>query len=265
VDELVKANKIKHSISPLPGPADRGYYLIHLDINESHPAWPQIEALIKEKHALDMYDTAFSEAELRAAEWVRFVPGFEQGYPQPKTDMRWEKLTYEYHCPQCGIDYNQKVPFRIAAEPRMGKYDFVSLYWTETAFCTQRVLESLKVNGIKGYEVWPAIIHRTNEPSKVISQLVFPHVAQPGLPDEDKLNPKPCPQCGVTKYGYHKRGYMHIKREALRTDIDCQLINEWFGSGGFAGWREMLISNRFINLILDEGWKGLRLKPIKLV
>ncbi len=43
---------------------------------------------------------------------------------------------------------------------------------------------------------------------------------------------------------------------------DCPLTNEWFAGGGF---REILISNRFARLIINEGWKGVRLKPVKLV
>jgi rubredoxin len=261
VDDLLKEIKIEHKISPLPG--GKGGYLIHLDIDESHSAWHTIETLIKEKQAVDMYDTSFSESELRSAEWVRFRPSFEHGYPQPENG--WDKITYEKECPRCGAGFRQKAPFHIAKEPRMGKNNFLSLYWTETAFCTQKALEALKNSGIKGYEVWPAILHKFNKPSDVISQLILPYFADPGLADEDKLEPWTCPVCGLTKYAYHKRGYMHIKRQALRTDLDCQLTYEWFGGGGHMGWREMLISNRFVNLILDQGWKGLRLKPVKVV
>jgi len=265
VEDFIKANKIKYMISPIPGTPDEVYYLIHFDIYESHPAWPQIEALIKEKNAGNMFDTAFSESEIRSAEWVRFSPGFEQGYPQPESGMGWHNVTYKNYCPRCGAGFSQKAPFHIKKEPRMGKNYFLSLYWTETAFCTQKVLEAFKNCGIKGYEVWPAILHKSKQPSDVISQLIFPYVAGPGLADEDKLEPWICPVCGITKYTYHKRGYMHIQRQALRTDVDCQLTFEWFGGGGGMGWREMLISNRLVNLILDQGWKRLRLKPVKLI
>ena len=39
---------------------------------------------------------------------------------------------------------------------------------------------------------------------------------------------------------------------------------EWFGRGGHAE-QEILISNRFAKLILDNKWKDVQLKPIKLI
>ncbi len=238
-------------------------YLIHVDITESDPRWPQLSALVREKNALDMYDTTFTEPEILSAEWVRLIPAFEQGYPQPKEG--WEQITYENECAQCGAGYRQKAPFRLAKEPRLGKRDFFCLYWTYTLFCTPKVLETLKAHQIRGYEVWEAILHRTNQPSKVVSQLVFPNVARPGLADVDKLRPETCAQCGITKYAPHMRGYMHLQREALDADLDVLLTHEWFGGMPHSGFREILISNRLARLILEKGWRGVALKPIEIV
>lgn len=246
-------------------PGFEGYYLITFEIDESDPRWPQIADLVRDKQAPDFFDTIFTPEEIQAAEWLRLVPTFEQGYPQPEEGMAWKEITYENQCLQCGVRYRQKAPFRLAKEPRLGKHDFMCLYWTYTVFCTPKVLEALEAHQIQGYEVWEAILHRTNQPSKVVSQLVFPNVAGPGLADVDKLQPETCSQCGITKYAYHKRGYMHLKREALRPDVDVLLTNEWFGSGGYSGFREILISNRLARLILEKGWRGVRLKPVKLV
>jgi hypothetical protein len=261
VDAAIEALNIKPERSPLPG----GGYLIHIDMTESDPRWPHLLALVREKNALDMYNTVFTESEILSAEWVRLVPSFEQGYPQPEEDMRWKEISYENQCLQCGVGYQQKAPFRLAREPRLGKHDFMCLYWTYTLFCTRKVLETLKAHQIRGYEVWEAIIHRTNQPSRVVSQLVFPNVAGPSLADIDKLRPETCPECGITKYDSHLRGYMHLKREALRPNTDIQLTHEWFGSGSHSGFREILISNRLAKLILDEGWRGVSLKPVELV
>lgn len=261
VDATIESLNVKHKRSPLPG---RGY-LIHVDITESDPRWPQLIALVREKNALDMYDTIFTEPEILSAEWVRIKPVFEQGYPQPEETWVENPLNYENECPKCGAGFRQKAPFRLAKEPRLGKHDFMCLYWTYTLFCTPKVLEALKAHQIRGYEVWQAIIHRISQPSKVVSQLVFPNVAGPGLADVDKLQPETCPRCGITKYAYHKRGYMHLKREALRPDMDVLLTNEWFGSGGYSGFREILISNRLARLILEKGWRGVALKPVEVV
>lgn len=261
VDSIIEALGIVYKKTP----GLHGYYLITFEIEESDPRWPQVAELIREKNAPDFFNTVFTKKEILSSEWVRLIPTFEQGYPQPKKNMAWKQVTYENQCPQCGVGYRQKAPFHLAKEPRLGKHDFVCLYWTYTVFCTSRVLEALKAHQIRGYEVWNTIIHRTNQPSRVISQLVFPNVAGPGLLDIDKLQPETCPQCGITKYAPHTRGYMHFKREALLSEVDILQTHEWFGSGGYSGFREILISNRLARLILEKGWRGVALKPVKLI
>lgn len=250
---------VKYKIAPLPGyPVG----LIFFDIAESDIYWPKVDELIRTIGASNVFDTLFTTEEILAADWVRLYPALQRGYPQPRRG--WERATHKNECPRCGAGYRQKSPFRLAGEPRMGKHDFLSLHWTWAVFCTSRVVEALATNKIRGCEVWPAIINRTNQPSAVVSQLIFPHVAGPGLAGEDRLKSETCSQCGMTKYEYHKRGYMHLRRDSLRTDVDTQLTYEWFGSGGM-GFREILWSHRLVKLILEAGWRGLRFKPVKLV
>jgi hypothetical protein len=94
---------------------------------------------------------------------------------------------------------------------------------------------------------------------------MFPNIAEPGLHHQFKIHPEVCPLCGVTKYGVYKRGYIHMYRESLLNDTDIQMTNEWFGSGTKTGFRQILISNRFAKVILDEKWLGIVLQPIKLI
>jgi rubredoxin len=262
VETIIESLNVRFKRSPLPG----GGYLMHIDITESDPRWPQVNDLVQRRGALDMYDTIFTPEEIVDAAWVRLRPNFEQGFPQPEEEMKkWRQITYEDYCPECGAGYRQKAPFRLAKEPRLGKHDFLCLYWTYTVFCTSKVLQVLQTHQIHGYEAWPAVIHRTGEPSKNVSQLVFPAVAGPGLADVDRHQPETCPRCGVTKYAYHKRGYMRLRRESLRPAADIQLTHEWFGSGGHMAFREILISNVLARLILENEWRGVALKPIELV
>ena len=147
----------------------------------------------------------------------------------------------------------------------MGRNDFVTLYWTYSILCTQRVVRKIEEAALRGVDIWPVILHGKDVPSEVLSQLVFPVVAGPGLDPRDMQRPEYCAACGITKYEYHRRGYMHIKRDALRNDVDAQLTYEWFGSNTKTGYREILISNRFARLILEQGWKGISLKAVALV
>jgi hypothetical protein len=250
---------VKYQTQDLPGVAAA---LIYFDIAESDPRWAEVGRLIQTKGASDIFNTTFSTEEILEAEWIRLIPMYERDYPQPEEG--WERITYETKCPKCGAGYRQKAPFRLAKEPRLGKHDFFSLYWTYTLFCTLRVVESLRAHHIRGYQVWEAILHQTNLPSTIVSQLVFPNVAEPGLADVDKLRPETCAECGITKYAPHLRGYMHLERDALHFDTDAQLTYEWFGSGGHTGFREILISNRLARLILEQRWRGVALKPIEI-
>lgn len=259
VKQIIENLSIKYELSPLPG----GGYVLHLDISESDVHWPEIATLVQRTMALDLVHTVFTPEEVLEAKWSRLVVLFERGYPQPENG--WKQLTYENGCRKCGAGYHQKAPFRLKKEPKMSKYSFLSLYWTSTVFCIPEVVEGLRSSQIGGYEERDAILHKTDQPSQIVTQLVFPVVAEPGLAQEDKIQPDTCPECGITKYRHHRRGYMHLRQDALQFDTDIQLTNEWFGSDSAMGYREILVPNCAARLILDKGWRGVALKPIKLV
>jgi ribosomal protein S27AE len=250
---------IRYGVAPLPG---HTVGLVYFDMLESDPHWPAVQALIRTHGASNIFNSFFTRQEILAAEWVRLEPAFEQGYPQPKAS--WEQVTYAQKCPRCGAGFVQKAPFHLAKEPHLGKRDFFCLYWTYTLFCAPRVVAALRGQPFTGYEVWSPVLHRTGEPAQTVSQLVFPGVAAPGLEEVDRARPEACPQCGGVKYAPHLRGYLHLRRQALRADTDFQLTHEWFGSGGHGGYREVLVSHRVAQLALEEGWRGIALKPVIL-
>jgi hypothetical protein len=259
VDSTIEALGLKYKKNPFPGEG----YLIHIDIYESAAAWPQIEALVRQKNALDVFDTIFAPEEILHAEWVRLVPIFEQGYPQPYTTWVTNPINYKDHCPACGT-FQQAASFRLKKELNLGRKDFVSLYWTYALFCAPYVFDELEAHGIRGYEKWDAIIHKTDVPSQKVSQLYVPTIANPGLVKAEGLRREKCSACGLTKYYPHMKGVMYLAREALVPDTDIIQTHEWFGSGRSA-YREVLISNRFAKLILEKGWQGIRLKVVELL
>jgi hypothetical protein len=259
VDSIIEALGIEYKKTP----GLHGYYLITFEIEESDPRWPQVAELVREKNAPDFFNTVFTQEEILSAEWVRLVPMFEQGYPQPEATWVTDPINYEEHCPQCGT-FRQTASFRLKKEPNLGKRDFMSLYWTYALFCTARVLSELEVHEIQGYEVWDTVIHKTDTPSERVSQLFIPHIANPGLVRVDNLKRETCSLCNVTKYYPHMRGVMYVKRDALVSDLDIMQSHEWFGSGHSA-YREILVSNKFARLIHDKGWKGVALKVVELI
>lgn len=252
---------ISYKTSPLPA---HRVGIVYFDMMESDSRWQSVVELIRLWKASDVYDTAFEEQEIRNAEWVRLVPSFEQGYPQPEKKWMCDHPNYALRCEQCGAGYEQTGSFRLKKEPRMGKHQFLTLRWTYAFLCTRRVFEVLALEGIKGYRCLDVVIHQTGRPSQVVSQLLAEQVAEPSLLQYEQLNPRVCPECGVVKYEPHRRGYMYLKRDALPKGVDLFESYEWFGSGRFA-FRELLISSRLAELILDRKWKGVDLKPVKAV
>jgi hypothetical protein len=258
VDEELQRLRVKYKQTSV----GRGGYIITFNIYEDEPAWPGVVRLIERVSARSAWDTIFSPEEILAAEWVRLMTFFEKGLHAPTDD--WDTLYYENKCSRCGVGYGQVAPFHFSKEPRMGKQQFLQLYSAPELFCTNDVVEAIKAHGLRGYELWDAIIHRTGQPSQVVRQLYIPTVAGPALAEEDKQLPYNCPVCGQVKYGYHKRGYMRLRRDALAKDVDFQLTHEWFGTGGWTAFREKLISHRMAKLIIENGWRGVRLKPVEL-
>jgi hypothetical protein len=253
VGTLLDSLNIKYKKSLLP----KGNYIIYLDIYESDPSWPIVNAL----NGFDWYNSVFTNDEILESELVRLIPAFERGYPQPKNYKTFMENTYELRCPRCGAGNQQKASIRLAKEPYLGKHHFMSTIWNAGLFCTHEVLNQLQTHDITGYQVWPVFINPKKEKSQILSQILFTNVAQPALADVDKMNPEKCPVCGTTHYDPLKRGFMHLKREALVNNIDCQLTYEWFAGAIF---REYLISPRFAKLIIDNKWNGVALKPVKL-
>jgi hypothetical protein len=244
--------------SPLPG----GGYLLHVDIGESSPRWPEMADLIERTGAVDVCETVFTAEEILRSDWCRLIPSYEQGYPQPEKGMAWRSVVYDEVCPECGVGYHQTEPFRLRKEPTLGKKVFVSLHWTHAVFCSQPVLGGLHALGASGCEVWRAVLHGTGGPSQVISQLVFPNIAAPGLSTSDLRQPEWCARCGIAKFSYHNRGYMNLARAALDPALDFQQTDEWFGGGTKSGFREIIVSNRAARMIVENRWQGLTLKPI---
>ena len=257
---IIEERGIPYKSIELPGGISS---LIVFEIYESDPNWEMVSRFIQSTNASDMQETIFSTEEIRNAEWLRLIPTFEQGYPQPKLHWPIKQLSYEIKCPKCYI-YQQTNSMRMAKEPSLRNKSFMTFIWTRDAFCTPEVIQELKKIQAKGYEVWDVVIHKTGIPSERVKQLYIPGIASSGLIIDDGLKREICPVCGTTKYYPHVNGIMYLKRDALLPDDDFILTQEWFGHGLLA-WREILVSNRVASLILDSGWQGVRFKVIELV
>lgn len=242
--------------------AGRGGQLISFDIYESDPKWRKILPYIGD--ALDIQNTIFSPAEILASKWVRLVPIFQSGYPQPESTWVTNPSNYKEFCSECGT-YKQNEPFQIKREPDLKKYHFMSLYWTYAVFCVSSVIEEFGKGKVEGGNVWDVIIRKNKQPSQRVKQIYVPKVLKPGFINFENLKSKLCPKCGVTKYYPHMRGAMSYTLQVF-TDLqeDFYLTNEWFGDGHFA-YREIIVSNKVAKLVVENEWKGAQLKAIRLI
>lgn len=256
----IKDLGIKFEDLPSPGGLSS---LIVFDITESDTRWGVIAAMIANYGASNIQETFFTDEEIRAAEWLRLICVFEQGYPQPKMPWPFKQMDRKLLCPKCAI-YQQIAPMRIVKEPHLGRKVFVHTIWTNEVFCIPEVFRGLEEIRAKGYEQWDVLLHKSGQALENVHQLFIPGIASPGFLAEQDLGRTLCSECGTTKYYAHMRGIMRIKREALVPDTDFMLTQEWFGSG-YLAWREILVSNRVAQLILDKGWQGVRLKVVEVV
>jgi hypothetical protein len=239
----------------------KGGNFISFEIFESDPRWINVHKRLKRESVVNRVETFFTDEEIIKSEWLRLVPTFEQGYPQPKNTWVDELPTYENICRQCGT-YDQKSSFILKDEPYLHNKQFMVLIWTYAIFCDNSVFDEFEAHSFYGYRAWDAIVQKTGLSSQKIHQLFIPQIAEPGLVDVG-LRYQTCSTCGKRKYYPHVRGVMSINRGAIDPKLDFSLTNEWFGSGGFA-YREILVSNRVASLIIEKKWQGARLKVVTL-
>lgn len=257
---------IPHKIVELPG---GGNSLVTFDISEDDSHWDMVFQLLKAHlgfdiyHGGDQYETFFSEKEIRESEWLRIIPIFVQGYPQPEANWPFRQVSLENVCPECGI-FKQNNYMRLKKEPDLGKNSFMSFITQYAIFAIPKVFLGLEAIKAQGYDAWKVLIHRTQQPSAKVQQIYVQNQAKPGLSDSATTRYTSCSVCGVTKYYPHRKGIMCFPKNALPPDVDFVETNEWFGIGQGA-YREILVSNRVAQLILDKGWQGIRFKVIGLV
>ncbi len=257
---------IKSEVVNLP---KDGGMIISFDISESDTLWASVFELLKKYKGFEIYrgndifDTIFSDQEIRNAEWLRLIPTFDQGYPQPEGNWPFEQFSLVEVCPSCGI-YKQDNPLRMKKEPSLSGNSFMSFIGKGEIFATKEVFSRFQENQAKGYESWDVIIHKTEKPSEKVHQIFVLEEATPGLLYTEEMRKVGCQKCGTVKYYPHRNGIMYLKRESLISDMDFVRTSEWFGIG-LNAYQGILVSNRIAQLILDNGWQGVQMKVVGLV
>ena len=182
----------------------------------------------------------------------------------PGLDGSWREVSFNsgQECPECGAGEKQLAPIHLKQEPKLGKNDFMGIYWTFNIFAKPKVIETISSEGLGGFEIIPAIHYKTKEQLSTVKQLKFTQEF-PGHVVDDNLT-KELPKCGHIKYLGLTRGMYKFPRDSFDGVPDFVKTSEWFGSGHLA-LRLTLASSAFVNLYIKNKWKGLCLAPIELL
>lgn len=236
-------------------------------IYESHSLWPKVNEFIEVSkknnlHLVNMVNTHFTETEIRQARWSWVGYVHEQGYALPK--YSFGNYSYNIECEECNI-HEQTNPFQIADDVKWGKKQFRTLISMAEIFTCPVVIKAFQEQGFTGYEVWDVLKYKTKQPLESIKQLYFTQICPFPVENVNELKEMVCPLCGRVRYAPHLRGtfqYRATDMESVQTDF--MYMQEWIGNGGLS-WREVLVSNRAVQFILDQKWQGITFKAIDLM
>lgn len=239
--------------------------LNYFDICEDDPRWPRVEQILSSAGVRPtMTTTIFTKKEIISAEWVRILPDFIFGYPMPDLDRGFMNVSFnpETQCSTCGIGREQTAPIRLKGEPKLGKNDFMGVNWTFDLFGRPEVFHIMLEKDIQGVEAMPAIHHDSGTPLKTIKQLRILKEQRSCIADDNLVRDKT--PCGHIKYNVLTRGMMKFSRDAFSNMPDLVRTHEWFGSGHGA-FQLVLASAKFVQVYMENNWKGLSLAPLELI
>ncbi len=176
---------------------------IKLDADEANPNWPIVQRLFNQWDIGPIIPyTVFTDRELDAARWLSMT-AWENGYPLPSEDSKYEKVTYDLTacCPKCKLGKVQNAPFRIKCEPKWGRRAIMSLLWVhDEFFVPPAIWETIfKPFGIPCRPV----AKRSGKELETVVQLVIDEkvdIVTEGLESER------CVACGRSKYRWPSRG-----------------------------------------------------------
>lgn len=254
---LLEQQRIPYISSLLPGSDNP---LISFEVFDNHPAWPTISALREQYHFSLLYTHVFSQKEIRSALWCRVGLVNHVGYPQPENEWLATRFTYEGYDAETKVHGRQVQSFRIKREPKLKNKQFMDLTWPQELFVKKEVVEKLEEIGATGYEVWDLLLHGTGQPANEVVQLAVPHTTKAKACLEGHATTWLTPT--VTKYMPYQNPILSFTPALLQEKVDFLRSQEWFGEGG--AWREIIISQKVVKLILDNGWRGISLAPVQI-
>lgn len=210
------------------------------------------------------------------------------GYPQPEGKLAYVQHTYDLSeaCPTCHIGLRQKAPFRFKTIPKTKTHQWIGLHWVfDQCFVREDVKAVLEQEQISGIHFSSPVLHATGQDLPGWYQIEVEERLTDGL-CTDQLSTEICelpkdpamlnflkanhskllngPFCGQTKFHYPQQPFaFQMQASAFSFSKDFVRLNHYFGSGGSAS-QPLLISEKVVQLIQREKWKGAYWKPVEL-
>ena len=233
--------------------------LVAFDIEESNPAWPTVEILIRDWKMGDIVMMKFTRSELNQARSLRMISSWHHGYPQPDDDLGYLSTSFDLseYCEKCGIGKRQVAPIQMKHEPKWGRKNILQLHWLyDEFFVIPDVWES--VFQTSGVGCQPVIQYKTGQVLQSVVQLDLKETAESALQLLDDQPCENCTSCGRTKYLSINRGLFPALTESPTDPI--LKTQEYFGSGGSA-WKAIIVSTELCQNIRDHKLNGVRFIP----
>jgi hypothetical protein len=231
--------------------------LITFEIDETHPAWPDVEKWIVRRDPLDFVMTHFSRAEVELASWLELEPDWHYGYPQPNEDsFGFLEATYDLsgYCRHCGVGLKQVAPFQMKFEPKWGRNRILQLNWVfDEYFVTPDVWRDI-------FEPIGVGCRSVRSPKKGELKTVVQLAVEEKISiSTEGMTANTCEYCGRVKYEPVKRGPFPALRGRPTKDIVRTV--EYFGSGSSAN-RGVLVSQRLHAALRIAKVRGASFRPV---
>lgn len=222
------------------------------------PAGALAPALARARECSAFSYVEFDTSEIDDARFCQLVPGWLNGYPEPRPDdFGFREVTYDpgTGCRTCGVGARQVSPFRLRRPPKWGRRSFMQLNWVfgehfTNADTFEQVFADLGVGRREVLDKAGAVIHS-----------IFQLMPQAEVDiDPARLAGTWCGVCGETKYLPYVLGYFP---PIVNPPPNAHVLRprQWFGSGGEAR-QELLVSRTVVARLRTRKARGVSFHPV---
>ncbi|MCP5094153.1 MAG: hypothetical protein GY943_01235 [Chloroflexi bacterium] len=239
---------------------------LELKVYLDNPRLSDFLELIDRHGMVGAYATEFTKEDFKNAGWFEIRAKSWLGYPKP--EHSWKENTYDLEAPDycnlCGVGLVQVNPFRLGSnQPKAKRASFFAPGWVfDQVFITTNVHKIFNQQGITGADYLAPLKAKTKQPFDNLWQLVIRNRLQNALLNHSDFDQKLCGECGRLAHRASARA-KKFDKTAFVNAPDIVRSEEWFGNGQISK-QLIIVSRKFVDLVLANKWRGLKMQPIIL-